>query len=225
MEELGDAVFALIADELAAGLLKSLGRALVLDHDEGNAVHIGHDIAAFGGAAARALDSDFSSYMEGIVGRVFPVDETEAETLGISVNRLGDRGAKDQCVIDVLIGGLEAFDPVGSWFEAADRVMRVFKVKGVGLAAILEGVELQELLNEDVIEHHVAEAAAPLADDFGFRHGRVTERHQHLQGRDLGLVFFGRVEGVGGHSGLYPSARAIRPRIPFSRMSIGECSE
>ena len=58
MEQLRDVVFVLIANQLAAGLLQALGRPLVLDHQERDAVHVGDDVASPGlGAAVRSTDT------------------------------------------------------------------------------------------------------------------------------------------------------------------------
>ena len=59
VEQLRDVVFVLIADQLAAGLLQALGRPLVLDHEERDAVHEADDIAALGLRAGGALDREF----------------------------------------------------------------------------------------------------------------------------------------------------------------------
>ena len=56
VEQLRDVVFVLIADQLAAGLLQALGRPLVLDHQERDAVHVSNDVAPLGLDAGRPLD-------------------------------------------------------------------------------------------------------------------------------------------------------------------------
>src|SRR3546814_8918024 len=53
VKELRDVVLALVADQLTASLLQILGRTLILNDDEGDAVDEADDIAEIGRASCR----------------------------------------------------------------------------------------------------------------------------------------------------------------------------
>ena len=75
-----------------------------------------------------------------------------------------------------------------------------------------EAVDPQKLVRKDVIEHHVAQTTAAQAHRIGLRQGREPQRHQELQGGDLGLMLLGGVEGHCGPSENSPD-RAARAAI------------
>ncbi len=98
VEQLRDVVFVLIADQLSVGLLQALGRPLVLDHEERDAVHIGDDVAALRLGAGRALDGKFGGDVEDVVFGRFPVDVAERIGLGVPLDRLGNGRAENERV-------------------------------------------------------------------------------------------------------------------------------
>ena len=86
--------------------------------------------------------------------------------------------------------------------------MRILEVEGILPAAMGEAVDLQKLVGKDVVEHHVAQAAAALAHSLGLGQRREPQRHQELQGGDLGLMLLGGVEGHCGPSENSPESAA-----------------
>ena len=77
VKQLRNVVFVLIADQLASRFLQALGRALVFDHQEGDAVYISDDVATLRLCAGRPLDRHFGGDVKNVVGRCIPVDEAE----------------------------------------------------------------------------------------------------------------------------------------------------
>ena len=75
VEQLRDVVCTLVADQLAAGLVQALGRALVLDDDEGNAVDERHEVTTLAPGADRARHRELGGHVEDVVVGLFPVDE------------------------------------------------------------------------------------------------------------------------------------------------------
>ena len=53
------------------------------------------------------------------------------------------------------------------------------------------GKEPQQLLGQHLVENDVAQPPPAQDQCLGLRERRKTQRHQQLQGRDLGLIFFG----------------------------------
>ena len=111
MEKLRDVVCVLVADQLAAGLVEAFRRALVLDDDEGNAVYERHEVATLGAGADRARHRKLRGHVEHVVVGLFPIDEAERIALAVAVNGLGDGGAEQEGVVDVLVGAAQALEP------------------------------------------------------------------------------------------------------------------
>ena len=76
--------------------------------------------------------------------------------------------------------------------------MGILQVEAVLATPVGEAVDLEELVGEDVVQKDVAEAVAALGEGFLLGEGGEAQGDQELQGRDLGLVLLGGVEGHGG---------------------------
>ena len=118
---------ALVADQLAAGLVEAFRRALVFDDDEGNAVDEGHEVATLGPGADRARHRELRGDVEHVVVGLLPIDEAERVALAVAVDGLGNRGAEQEGVVNVLVGAAQALEPVGLRFQPPDGLLGVFK--------------------------------------------------------------------------------------------------
>ena len=119
MEKLRDVVLVLIPDQLTIGFLERLRGALVLDHDERDAVHETDDIAAPRRGTGRPLHTHFRRHMEDVVLGCLPVDVLEGIAFAVAFNRLGDRRAQNQEIIDVLVRALQPLQLIRGRLETA----------------------------------------------------------------------------------------------------------
>ena len=85
-----------------------------------------------------------------------PIDVAERIGLGVSLDRLGDRRAKDEGVVDILVGAAQTLLTVGRRLQAPDRLVGVLKIEGILPTAVGEAVDLQKLVGKDIVEHHIA---------------------------------------------------------------------
>ncbi|MET3471781.1 hypothetical protein ABIC78_002306 [Novosphingobium sp. 1529] len=118
--------------------------------------------------------------MQRVVGRIVPIDEAERVAFGIAVDRLGDRGAQHQRVINVLVGRLQPPDPVGRGLQPAQSLVRVFQIERVFTALVGEAVDPHEAFDRDVIQHHVAQPIPAQFQHLGLRQRHKAHRNQHL---------------------------------------------
>ena len=119
VEKLRDVVLVLIPDQLTIGFLERLRGALVLDHDERDAVHETDDIAAPRRGTGRPLHTHFRRHMEDVVLGCLPVDVLEGIAFAVAFNRLGDRRAQNQEIIDVLVRALQPLQLIRGRLETA----------------------------------------------------------------------------------------------------------
>ena len=201
MEQLRNVVFVLITDQLAACFFEAFGRPLVLDHQHRDAVDERHDIAPLGLDAAAPFDREFRGDVECVVLRPIPVDKAEGIAFGIAIDRLGDCGPQHQHVIDILVGRLQPSDSVGGRLQPAQRLVRVLQVERVFPPPMRELVDPHEVFHRDIIEHHIAQTIATQLQCPRLRQRRKAQRHQHLQGGNLGLMLFGHFKGHDQNSG------------------------
>ena len=194
VKELRDVVRALVADQLAAGLVQAFGRALVLDNDEGNAVDERHDVATIGSGADCARHGELRGHVEDVVAGLLPIDEAERVALAVAVDVLGDRGAEQEGVVNVLVRAAQALEPVSIRFQPPDGLMGVFGIERVGAASVGETVDPQQLFGQHAVERDVAQSPAAPGQRFLLGQRCKAQRHEELQRRDLGLVFFGGVK-------------------------------
>ena len=209
MEEVRDVVFLLVANQLASGLLRLFRRPLVLGDDEGDPVHERDHIAAAGLDAAGAFDCHFGGHMVDVVGRILPVDVSERVRLRVPADPLGDGRPKDEQVVDFLIRAAKALHLVGPGTEATDGLVGILQVEVVLAAPVGEPVDLEKLVGEDVVQKDVAETVPAQGEGLRLGEWGEAEGDQELQGRDLGLVLLGGIEGHGGAS--------VRDRLPVIR--------
>ena len=57
-----------------------------------------------------------------------------------------------------------------------------------------ETVDLQQMVGKDIIQKHIAQPTAALIHDLVLGERHKSQGDEHLQRRNLGLVFFGGVE-------------------------------
>ena len=93
--------------------------------------------------------------------------------------------------------------PIRRGLQSPDGFMRVLKVEAVIPAAMSEAIDLQKLIGQHIVQHHVAQAATTQANRLGLGQWREAKSHEHLQRRDLGLVFFRGIESHNFHSGCF----------------------
>ena len=187
-------VFGLVADQLARRPLQRLSGALVFDHQKGDSVHEADDVAAFGLRGAGALNRDLGGNLIPIVARILPVDVAEGKALAVAVDGLGDCGAENQRIVDILIGGHKALDAVRRRFQAAHGLVRAFQIEAVLATAIGVAIDLQQLIGQHIVQHHGAQASAAQAQSLRLAQWLVTQCNQHLHRRNLRLILLGGVE-------------------------------
>ena len=157
-EEVGDFVFALIAQHLADSLLHGLFffagsveiRAFTFDDDDGDAVDEEDNIRAAGLVAATPLDGEFLSDVVDVALRVLPINVVQAEALGIALDGLGEAGAQGEQFVDALAGGDEAVEGVTFVAEGLQGMAEVGLGEGVRLAFESDGVVSAEPLGQHV---------------------------------------------------------------------------
>ena len=193
-EQARDVLVALVADGLRDGLGHlDLGR-FALDHREGNAVDEQHNVRPTGLDAARALDREFGGHVIDVVSRVTPVHVVQREALQVALDGLLQRHAQRQQVVHRLIGLEQAV--VLDVLQALDGALDVLLAEQVAAALVLDAVQLLQLLAQDFLQQHVAGLAAACGQRLGGRQVLVAQVDQHLQGRDLGEVFFVEAEAA-----------------------------
>ena len=141
VEQLRDVVFVLIADELAARLLQTFGRPLILDYRERDPVDVGDDVAPLGLDATSALYRDFSRHMEDVVLWSIPIDKAERVALAIAVDGFRYGCAENESVVDVLICALQAFQAIRRRLQSAHGLVGILQVKGIFASPIAETVD------------------------------------------------------------------------------------
>jgi hypothetical protein len=144
--------------------------------------------------AVRSTENSAVTWKTLFSGRL-PIDVAERVALRVAVDRLRDRRAEDERVVDVLVGAPQPLQAVGRGLEPPHRLVRILEVEGILAAAMGEAVDAHELVGKHVVQHHVPQAAAAQAQRLLLRERREPERHQQLQRRNLGLMFLGGVEG------------------------------
>ena len=193
MEQVRDVVFVLVADQLASGLVEALGGSLVLDDDEGDAVHEGDDIEAAGLDATRALNLHLGGDVVRVPRGVLPVDVAEGVGLGVPPDVLRDRRPEYEKVVDLLVRAAESLCAIGGGAEASDGFLGILQVEAVAAAAVGETIDREKAVREGVVQEDVAEAAAAVVEGFSLGEWGVAERDEELQRGDLGLVLLGGV--------------------------------
>ena len=202
VEQLRDVVLVLVAYELAASLLEALGWSLVFNHQHRDAIDEGDDVAALGLRGTGSLHREFGGDVEAVVLGRLPVDEAEGEALAVAIDGLGDGRAQDQCVVDILVGAFQPLQAIRCRLEATHGFMCILQVEAILSASMGEAVDAHHAFSQHVIQHNVAQPVAAQGEGLGLRQRPEAECHQHLQGRNLRLVFFCGVEaaGVGHHA-------------------------
>ena len=139
---------------------------------------------------ARSLHRHLGGHVIGVVVRLVPIDIAERVRLRVPINGLGDGRAEHEGVVNVLICAAQALEPVGRRLQPAYRLMGVFKIEGVGAAAVAEPVEPQQLLGQHLVKDDVAQPPAAQGQRLGPRQRPEAQRHQAVAGLGFGTDIF-----------------------------------
>ena len=135
--------------------------------------------------------------MEHIILGRFPIDVAKGPRFRISLNGLGDGRAQHQGVVDILVCAAQSLEPVRHRLESPDRLVYILQIERILLSAVGEAVDPAQLIDQYFLKQHVAQAIAAQVPDLGLGKRLESERHEELDGRNLGLVLFGGVESHG----------------------------
>ena len=171
VEETGDLVLLLIADVLADGLTDGVlhVRPLALDDDQGDPVHEKHDVGPARLVAAAALDDEFLGHVEDVVVGALPIDVVELKAPGVPLDGLRQALPHAEEVIDLLVGRQKAV--LHDVLQGLHRSQDVALAEGILAAPEADGIQLAELVRQDLVEDDTAQPIA--AGLGGFPRGEI----------------------------------------------------
>ena len=124
VKQLRDVVVALVADQLARRLFElSMGRLFSITRK--GMPFTKQQCRSVWFASCRRAQTRPRPQPERIVARVLPVNVAEGKALAVAVDSLGNGGAQNKRVVDILIGGYKALDAVRRRLEPAHGFVRV----------------------------------------------------------------------------------------------------